>query len=334
MGMAEKSSATRKAGLITKTLDRCWSTPMRNKPAEGCFSVYVGAGRQRFVVRTVCVNHPLFRALLEEAEEVFGYAAAGPLELPCNAEMFAGVLEQIEEEKQMAGRRRVGDNGAAATAPKRGGKAPVPAKKKAADLHRFVKWPKVVRIQRQRRILKQRLKVPPALHQFTRTLDKNLATNLFKMLLKYRPEDKVAKKERLLKRAQAEAEGKTVEAKKPIVVKYGLNHVTYLIEQSKAQLVVIAHDVDPIELVVWLPALCRKMEIVHKKTASVLCLTTVKNEDKLEFSKILEAIKANFNDKFDEVRKKWGGGVMGSKSQAKTKARERLIAKEAAQRMN
>jgi hypothetical protein len=57
------------------------------------------------------------------------------------------------------------------------------------------------------------------------------ATNLFKMLLKYRPEDRAAKKERLLKRAQAEAEGKTVEIKKPIVVKYGLNHVTYLIEQ-------------------------------------------------------------------------------------------------------
>ncbi|KAG0524359.1 hypothetical protein BDA96_07G204000, partial [Sorghum bicolor] len=192
--------------------------------------------------------------------------------------------------------------------PKRGGKAPVPAKKKAVvsnplfekrpkqfelggalspkkDLHHFVKWPKV------------RLKVPPTLNQFTRTLDKNLATNLFKMLLKYRPEDKAAKKERLLKRAQAKTEGKTIEAEKPIVVslKYGLNHVTYLIEQSKAQLVVIAHDVDPIELVVWLPALCRKMEvpycivkgkarlgsIVHKKTASVLCLTTVKNEDKL-----------------------------------------------------
>lgn len=57
------------------------------------------------------------------------------------------------------------------------------------------------------------------------------ATSLFKMLLKYRPEDKAAKKERLLKRAQSEAEGKTTEVKKPIVVKYGLNHVTYLIEQ-------------------------------------------------------------------------------------------------------
>ncbi|KAI4998282.1 hypothetical protein ZWY2020_053624 [Hordeum vulgare] len=41
----------------------------------------------------------------------------------------------------------------------------------------FIKWPKVMRMQRQRRILKQRLKVPPALHQFTHTLDKNLAIN-------------------------------------------------------------------------------------------------------------------------------------------------------------
>ncbi|XP_027101893.1 60S ribosomal protein L7a-1 isoform X1 [Coffea eugenioides] len=248
------------------------------------------------------------------------------------------------------------------------------------DLTRFVKWPLNVRIQRKKRILRQRLKVPPALNQFSKTLDKNLATNLFKMLLKYRPEDKAAKKERLLKRAQAEAEGKASDAKKPIVVKYGLKHVTYLVEQvfillffytllvfcsvsllvvqavahrnyflqNKAQLVVIAHDVDPIELVVWLPALCRKMEIpycivkgksrlgaiVHKKTASVLCLTSVKNEDKLEFSKILEAIKANFNDKYEEYRKKWGGGVMGSKSQAKTKAKEKLLQKEAAQRMS
>ncbi|CAN0921327.1 60S ribosomal protein L7a-2 [Linum grandiflorum] len=73
--------------------------------------------------------------------------------------------------------------------------------------------------------------------------------------------------------------------------------------------------------------------IVHQKTAAALCLTSVKNEDKMEFSKILEAVKANFNDKFDEHRKRWGGGIMGSKSQAKTKAKERLLAKEAAQRM-
>lgn len=57
------------------------------------------------------------------------------------------------------------------------------------------------------------------------------ATSLFKLLLKYRPEDKAAKKERLLNKAKAEAEGKTLESKKPVVVKHGINHITYLIEQ-------------------------------------------------------------------------------------------------------
>ena len=41
------------------------------------------------------------------------------------------------------------------------------------DLTRFVKWPKYIRIQRQKRILLQRLKVPPALNQFSNTIDKN-----------------------------------------------------------------------------------------------------------------------------------------------------------------
>lgn len=59
------------------------------------------------------------------------------------------------------------------------------------------------------------------------------------MLLKYRPEDKAAKKERLLNKAKAEAEGKTLETKKPIVVKYGINHVTYLIEQVSESTIVL-----------------------------------------------------------------------------------------------
>ncbi|XP_062194570.1 indole-3-acetic acid-induced protein ARG7-like [Phragmites australis] len=92
----------RKLRLIMKTLDRCRSS-WKKPPPEGCFTVCVGAGRQRFVVRTECVNHPLFRALLEEAEEAFGYAAAGPLVLPCDADAFVRVLEQIEEEEAAAG---------------------------------------------------------------------------------------------------------------------------------------------------------------------------------------------------------------------------------------
>ena len=52
------------------------------------------------------------------------------------------------------------------------------------DLTRFVKWPEYVRLQRQKVILSQRLKVPPAIAQFSHTLDKNTATQLFKLLNK------------------------------------------------------------------------------------------------------------------------------------------------------
>lgn len=49
--------------------------------------------------------------------------------------------------------------------------------------------------------------------------------------------------------AAKRAEGDSPSSKKPPpVVKYGINHVTSLVEQKKAQLVVIAHDVDPIEV--------------------------------------------------------------------------------------
>jgi|SaaInlV_125m_DNA_1040241.scaffolds.fasta_scaffold59832_1 large subunit ribosomal protein L7Ae len=206
-------------------------------------------------------------------------------------------------------------------------------------LNRYVKWPKYVRLQRARRVLQKRLKVPPAINQFNKTLDKNLATNLFKMLMKYRPEDDAQKKERLTAQAEAEAAGKEVESKKPVVVKFGINHITYLVEQGKAQLVCIAHDVDPVELVIWLPALCKQMNVpycivkgkarlgavVHKKTATALALTAIKNEDKMEFSKLVEAIKGSYNDRFAEANRKWGGGIMGVKSQAKTAKKMKII---------
>ena len=41
--------------------------------------------------------------------------------------------------------------------------------------------------------------------------------------------------------------------KKPVMVKMGINHVTTLIEKKQAQLVIIAHDVDPIEVIILNP---------------------------------------------------------------------------------
>ena len=81
------------------------------------------------------------------------------------------------------------------------------------DLSRFVKWPEYIRLQRQKVILNQRLKVPPAIAQFSHTLDKNTATQLFKLLDKYRPETKQEKKARLDALAKATAEEKEAQAK-------------------------------------------------------------------------------------------------------------------------
>lgn len=216
------------------------------------------------------------------------------------------------------------------------------------DLTRFVRWPKYVVLQRQKAVLFQRLKVPPPVHQFSMTLDRPTATQVFKLLDKYRPESKEAKKARLLAQAEKKVDGKdAAPAKRAPVVRAGLNTVTTLVEQKKAQLVVIAHDVDPIELVVHLPALCRKMNVpyciikgkarlgsvVRRKTCAAMCLTITHPEDKSALNKVVEAVRNNFNERADEIRRHWGGGLLGSKSAAKIAKMEKLKAKELAQKM-
>jgi len=213
---------------------------------------------------------------------------------------------------------------------------------KGRDLSRFVRWPKNVRVQRQKKILLQRLKVPPAIHQFSRTLDKNQAAELMKLLVRYQPETKAAKTERLEKTAKAISSGEVVAtAVPPPTLKFGLKHITTLVEQKKAALVVIAHDVDPIELVVWLPALCRKMDVpfcivkgksrlgtlVHKKNCAVVALTTVKTEDKNKLKSLQDNFHAQFNT---TVPRKWGGGIMGLKTEAKLEKRRKQVEAEAA----
>lgn len=215
-----------------------------------------------------------------------------------------------------------------------------------ADLGRYVKWPKYVRVQRQRKILSERLKIPPAVNVFSKAADKNLSSSIFKLLLKYKSVGNVVKKERLMTRAGSESKGTVAPSSKPFEVKYGINHISYLVEHGEAKLVVIAQDVSPIELVIWLPLLCKKMDvpfvivkgksllgsIVNKKCATALALTEVKPEDKHDLVKIAETCRASYNDKLKEFIRQQGGQVMGLKAVHKREKRAALIAREEAKR--
>jgi len=211
------------------------------------------------------------------------------------------------------------------------------------DLLHFVKWPKYIRLQRQKTVLHQRLKVPPPIHQFKQALDRQKATELFRLLDKYRPESKEAKKDRLRQRAEAKAAGKEdVPTKRQLCVSAGIKSVVTLVEQKKARLVVIANDVDPIEVVMFLPALCRKMgipycivknksrlgRVVRRKTCSSMCITEVNSGDRSSLNKLIEVLKTNYNDRVEEIRKNWGGGLLGNKSTAKIAKLERAKARE------
>merc|ERR1711950_105023 len=160
----------------------------------------------------------------------------------------------------------------------------------------------------------------------------------------YRPETKQERKDRLKKRAEAKAAGKEdTPTKKKAVVRHGANTVTTLVEKKKAQLVVIANDVDPIELVLLLPALCRKMgvpycivknkarlgKVVHRKTTTCLAITNVESTDRTALNKLVGTVKTNYNERAEEIKKHWGGSSLGSKSQARINKMKKAIKLEA-----
>ena len=202
---------------------------------------------------------------------------------------------------------------------------------------RFVKFPRYVQLQRQKRILMKRLKCPPALAQFFDPLDKDETNKIFKILEKYTPETKKEKKERLKNEAKEKGKGKEKkDGKKPVSLKTGLNHVTYLVEQKRAKLVLIAADVDPIETVVFLPSLCKTMDVpyaivsskarlgslVGKKTTTCVALTDFK-----ESAAELENYCKNFREKFQGPPAHSRKPEKGFKAIARENKAEKLLAK-------
>lgn len=68
--------------------------PPTDVPADHV-AVCVGSGCRRFIVRASFLNHPIFRKLLSQAEEEYGFATRGPLALPCDESVFEEVIRVI-----------------------------------------------------------------------------------------------------------------------------------------------------------------------------------------------------------------------------------------------
>jgi large subunit ribosomal protein L7Ae len=61
------------------------------------------------------------------------------------------------------------------------------------------------------------------------------------------------------------------------------------------------------------------------QTAAVLALTEVRSEDKTELSKLVSAIKDGYLEKHDQVRRQWGGGIMGAKAQMRIIKKQKAL---------
>ncbi|GMI89774.1 SMALL AUXIN UPREGULATED RNA 52 [Hibiscus trionum] len=71
----------------------------------GHMAVCVGTSCRRFVVRATYLNHPVFKKLLVQAEEEYGFTNQGPLAIPCDESVFEEVIRFISmsEADQSAG---------------------------------------------------------------------------------------------------------------------------------------------------------------------------------------------------------------------------------------
>ncbi|WOL20046.1 auxin-responsive protein SAUR32-like [Canna indica] len=75
----------------------------RMKVKKGSLAVRVGlegeeGGFRKFVIPISYLYHPLFRRLLEAAQEAYGYRSQGPLKLPCSVEDFLHLCRRIDRE--------------------------------------------------------------------------------------------------------------------------------------------------------------------------------------------------------------------------------------------
>ncbi|CAL9043886.1 auxin-responsive protein SAUR32-like [Musa acuminata AAA Group] len=104
--LAEEPKATEKT--TSQLIPYCGEEMQEDKKTKvkkGSLTVRVGledgedgGGTRKFVIPISYLYHPLFKRLLESAQEVYGYHSSGPLKLPCSVDDFLHLRWLIERE--------------------------------------------------------------------------------------------------------------------------------------------------------------------------------------------------------------------------------------------
>jgi large subunit ribosomal protein L7Ae len=68
--------------------------------------------------------------------------------------------------------------------------------------------------------------------------------------------------------------------------------------------------------------------LVHTKTCTIVAFTQVSSGDKRALAKLVEAVRTNYNGRYDEIRLYWGGNALGPRSVACIAKLEKAKAKE------
>ncbi|KAF8948015.1 60S ribosomal protein L8B [Haplosporangium gracile] len=243
-------------------------------------------------------------------------------------------------------------------------RAGFPIQPSAMDLDRTVRVlmnSNTNRALRPRQLLNNRRGIPPKLSHYIEFLNENVTHMLFRFANKCRPETRTDNKlRRRAKKAAKAAETKKNKGRAKAVdsmtataaydeaankafcfLKYGMNHIVALAEKQLGQLIAISDDIEPLEVLIWLPALCRTNivpyavvkgsarlgTLVNKRSTTAVAFREIRKEEQLEFSQLVDAINAYYASVNQQpARSARMGTLLGFKARVKVVLRTTVAA--------